>query len=297
MRRLELPDSLRSFTSEQSPLWPLTTMRVGGPARWLVQPKSEQHLLLALAWIELHGLDYMVLGGGANVIFPSEGFPGAIVSVRKLKGIRFDETGVTAACGESLSALASQANRVGLAGMEWACGIPGTVGGAIVMNAGTSQGDMASILSSVRMITAEGECSLSARDLELGYRTSALRTGALQGIVFVATFELQRDDPVQCVRREREILRSRAQTLPIGASSGCIFRNPAEGSPAGLLLDQAGCKGLRVGSAVVSMQHANFILNEGENNSDDVLELIRLMRQRVIDTHGIVLDTEVVLPR
>jgi len=279
------------------PLWPLTTMRIGGPARWLVQPDSEQACVAVLDWIKTHDLAHITLGGGANVLFPDDGFDGVVVSTRKLKGIQWHGHSVTAGCGESLFGLASQANRAGWTGLEWACGIPGTLGGAVVMNAGTSRGDVASVLSSVRVLTVEGARTLPASELALGYRTSALRAGTLQGILLEATFKLQSDDPRQCLERERKILSVRAQTQPTGASSGCIFKNPTTGAPAGALLDQAGCKGMRVGSAVVSEQHANFILNESKNNAADVFILIEHMRQRVLDYHGIALDTEVIVAR
>ena len=297
MQGPDLSAPLRTFVSEQSPLWPLTTMRVGGPARWLAQPKTLDDVTAVLTWIDDHQLPYVLLGGGANILFSDDGFAGVVIWVSKLKGMRIDGTMAIAACGENLSGFAHHLCQVGLAGMEWACGIPGTLGGAVIMNAGTSRGDVASVLSSVRVLTAEGVCSLPASELALGYRTSSLRTGTLQGILLEATFKLQPDDPQQCLERERKMLSVRAQTQPNGASSGCIFKNPTTGAPAGALLDQAGCKGMRVGSAVVSEQHANFILNESKNNADDVFTLIEHMRQRVLDHHGIALDMEVIVAR
>ena len=180
--------------------------------------------------------------------------------------------------------------------MEWASGIPGTIGGAVVMNAGTAQADMAAVLSSVRILDAEGMREWPASQLGLDYRSSALRQGSLQGVIVEATFSLQRDDPQHCLDRERDMLASRSRTQPIGASSGCIFKNPQTGLPAGKLLDRAGCKGVRVGDARVSDLHANFILNEGKNNATDVLKLVDLMKQRVIETHGIKLQLEVIVP-
>ena len=279
MRGPDLPGSLRPFVSEQSPLWPLTTMRVGGPARWLAQPKTVEDVTTILTWVRQHRLPYVLLGGGANVLFPNDGFAGVVIRVSKLKGMCIDGTMVTAACGESLSSVAHQLGELGLAGMEWACGIPGTVGGAIVMNAGTAQADMASVLSSVRILDAEGTREWPARDLGLEYRSSALRDGRMPGVVVEATFLLQRDDPQQCLDRERDVLAARRRTQPSGASSGCIFKNPKTGPSAGELLDRAGCKGIRIGAACVSDLHANFILNEGKNNATDVLELIQHLKR------------------
>lgn len=294
MRVPEIPDSLRHIIAEMSPLWPLVSMRIGGPARWLAQPRDEGELQEILSWIESQQLPHGVLGAGTNVLFWNEGFPGVVVSTRKLKGIRIDETSVTASCGENLASLAQRMNRAGLSGMEWACGIPGTIGGAVVMNAGAQDGDIATVLESVRILTPQqGARKLLPEELDLGYRTSALLTGKFIRVVLEATFRLRPDDPEHCLRRERDVLKMRQRTQPTGASSGCIFKNPDEGPTAGELLDRASCKGMRVGFARVSDVHANFILNEGENNSDDVLELIEQMRTRVKDSSGVMLSLEV----
>jgi UDP-N-acetylmuramate dehydrogenase len=237
-----------------------------------------------------------VLGGGSNVLFPDEGFHGAVLVTQKLRGIRIDGLTASAMCGESLTGFARCLNRAGLSGMEWACGIPGTVGGAVAMNAGAYGRDMADVLSSVRVLTVNGVMNLPAEQLQLAYRSSALRAGTLNGIVVEATFELQEADPQRCLDREHEVLDMRARTQPVGASSGCIFKNPKAGPTAGELLDQAGCKGMHVGKAIVSAKHANFILNEGENNADDVLKLIQQMRQRVLAHHNVTLALEVILP-
>jgi len=295
MRALELPSHIRHLGSEMSPLWPLTSMRVGGPARWLAQPKSETDLIAVFTWIQAHHLPYLILGGGTNVLFPDDGFPGVVVLTSKLKGIQMDDLTVTVACGESLSGFTQRMNRVGLSGMEWACGIPGSIGGAVVMNAGTPDGDIASVLRSVRIATAEGVKELSSDQLELGYRTSALGSGNLEGIVLEATFVLRGDEPQHCLSREREVLEARHRTQPTGASSGCIFKNPQTGPSAGELLDRAGCKSMRIGDAYVSELHANFILNEGKNNAGEVLELIQQMKSRVVETFSIHLEPEVII--
>ncbi|MFC2078659.1 UDP-N-acetylmuramate dehydrogenase [Candidatus Bipolaricaulota bacterium] len=291
-----VPDYLRHVVTEECTLWRQTSMRIGGPARWLARPSSESDLAAILGWIQTQQLPYMILGGGTNVLFPDDGFPGVVAVTSQLKGIGIDSIEATAACGESLSSFAQRLNRVGLTGMEWACGIPGTIGGAVAMSAGAFGGDIASSLSRVRLLTADGAKELSVEQLELGYRTSALVAGKLAGVVVEATFMLQQADPQHCLNREREVLETRHRTQPMGASSGCIFKNPTTGPTAGELLDRAGCKGMRVGHAVVSSAHANFIINESENNAEDVLGLIQRMKQRVIEVHGIVLELEVVLP-
>lgn len=291
----EMTNSVLPLLAEGRLLWPLTSMRIGGPARWLVQPETESELDAIFAWIQTQHLSYIVLGGGTNVLFPDDGFPGVVVLTSKLKGVRIEGCTVAVACGENLSAFAQKMNRVGMSGMEWACGIPGTLGGAVVMNAGTRDGNIASVLSSVRILTVNGVKEWPVKQLEMGYRTSAVLTGKVPGIVLEAGFALKDDDPRHCLNREHEVLEVRRQTQPAGASSGCIFKNPEAGFSAGELLDRAGCKGMRNGAACVSDQHANFIINEGENNADDVLKLIQQMKSRVIETHSIDLEPEVVI--
>jgi len=288
-----IPESLRRFCTDMAPLWPLTSMRVGGPARWLAQPQTEDDVQLILGWIEAQSLPVVILGGGTNVLFPDDGFAGVVVLTKRLKGARAEGLTVTAMCGEPLSDFARRLDGAGLSGMEWACGIPGTVGGAVVMNAGTANGDIASVLSSVRLLTSQGLREMTADELQLGYRTSALLNGEIDEVVLDATFTLREEDHRNCERREREALEDRRRTQPTGASCGCIFKNPATGPSAGELLDRAGCKGMRIGAASVSELHANFILNEGTNNANDVFGLIEVMREHVIERQGIVLQQEV----
>jgi len=291
---IAIPPSVRHLISQGQVLWPLTSMRVGGAARWLAEPNTVSDLITIFSWIREQRLPYVVLGGGSNILFGEGGYPGVVISTRQLKGIRVNGTSVVVAAGERLSELAMKLNRGGLSGLEWACGIPGTVGGAVVMNAGTRDGDMASVLENVRVLTASGVRQWPVEDFKLGYRTSSLRTGCLEGIVLEVALKLHQDDPAQCVERERSILKLRQETQPLGASSGCIFKNPEGGPPAGLLLDRAGCKGLRVGTVAVSNLHANFIVNEGAQNAADVFALIDKMKARVLEMAGTELQLEVV---
>lgn len=291
----ELPDSLDKLVSERRPLWPHTSMRVGGPARWLAQPETRDDLQSIIGWIQTQHLSYAILGGGTNVLFPDAGYPGVVVLTTKLRGIRIDGTSVTVACGENLSSLASRMSRVGLSGLEWACGIPGTIGGAVAMNAGTRSGDIAAVLRSARVLTSVRVEEWLAERFELGYRTSALLSDHVEGIVLDATFKLRQDAADHCIARERSFQESRHKSQPQGASSGCIFKNPNTGPSAGELLDQAGCKGMRIGAAHVSDQHANFIINEGRNNAADIFTLIAQMKGRVLDQHHISLQQEAII--
>lgn len=295
MANLDMPRRIVSLISENEPLWPLTSMCVGGPSRWLAKPRTISDLSAVFGWIQEQHLPYVVLGGGTNALFTGNGYRGVVIWTRGLKGIQIDETSVIVSAGEPLSDIAKKLNRKGLSGLEWACGIPGTVGGAVAMNAGTRDGEMADIVESVRVLSSTGVSQWPVEQLKLGYRTSLLRTESVEGIILEVALKLYQDEPAQCVKREQAILATRHKKQPRGASCGCIFKNPEKGPPAGILLDRAGCKTLRVGSAYVSDLHANFIINEGQDNASDVLALIRQMKQRVMKTHNVDLHPEVII--
>jgi len=252
-------------------------------------------LAAAIAWSGANRVSHCVLGGGTNILFTDSGFDGLVVHTACLRGLRIDGVTLRAAAGEALSAVVWAACRAGLTGLEWAYGIPGTVGGAVVMNAGTEDGETAGVLQRVTVQGPSGEKRVPMATLALGYRTSALLTGDLSGVIIEVEFALHRDDPDACTARARRTMVERIDRLPAGASVGCIFRNPPEGPTAGQLLDRSGCKGLRVGGAYVSDEHANVIVNEGAENAGDVLELIERMKFRVRDAYGIDLHEEVVI--
>ncbi len=277
------------------PLWKHTSIRVGGPARFCGRPASVNELRAALRWAQDRRLPHVVLGGGTNVVFPDSGYDGLVIHTAGLRG-RFPEgTCVRVAAGERLAAVAWWTTRSGLSGLEWASGVPGTIGGAVAMNAGAGGKDVAVVLVSAGVLTDGELVTVPTDSLGLGYRTSSLLAGDLRGIVVEATFALRRDDPAACAERARLSIAERLRKLPVGASAGCVFRNPDTGPTAGELLDRAGCKGLRVGRAVVSTRHANVIINEGANNARDVLVLVDRMKARVLDVFGVELREEVVI--
>jgi len=291
------PVRLDRLISRDFSLGPHTSLRVGGPASFYVCPTSNAQLADAIAWSAAKRVPNCVLGGGTNVLFPDSGFDGLILHTTKLRGLHIDGATLRVAAGESLSDAVWAACCAGLTGLEWACGIPGTVGGAVVMNAGTKDGETADVLQRITIHGQSGEEKVATATLDLGYRTSALLTGGLPGVITEVMFALHRDDPDTCIARARRALEERMDRLPEGASVGCIFRNPLQGLTAGQLLDRSGCKGLRVGGAYVSDQHANIIINEGAENAGDVLELIEKMKLRVRAACGIDLQEEVVIIR
>ena len=291
------PGQLDRMISRDVPIGPHTSLRVGGPACFYACPPNDSHLAAAIAWAAANRSRICALGGGTNILFPDSGFDGLILHTAQLRGLRLDGVTLRAAAGEPLSAAVWAACHAGLTGLEWACGIPGTVAGAVVMNAGTKDGETADVLQQVIVHGTSGAEVVPTAALAMGYRTSALLTGDLPGVISDVEFSLHSDDPKACIARAHRIMAERMDRLPAGASVGCIFRNPPQGQTAGQLLDRSGCKGLRVGVAFVSDQHANVILNEGSENASDVLELIEKMKSRVRTAYDVDLHEEVVIIR
>jgi len=277
------------------PLWVHTSMRVGGSARSFARPGNPAQLQHLLRWAEENGRETVVLGGGTNTLFRDAGFSGLVIHTSALRGWEIAEDSIRAGAGENLAQTAWRASRAGLTGLEWACGIPGTIGGAVAMNAGTREGETADVLRRVEICTRRTQSTVAAAALDLGYRTSALQSGELPAVVVEAEFRLQPAAPDACLERARSLLAARLDKLPRGASVGSVFRNPAEGPAAGELLDRAGCKGMHVGSARVSTLHANVIINDGKENAADVLALIERMKDKVRATFGVELHEEVVI--
>jgi len=286
---------LTPLFSRGTPLHSQTSLRVGGVAAWSVTPNSSEQLREALRIASSEGLPWFCLGSGANVLFDDSGFPGLVIHTSRLQGSHRRGETLSVAAGESLSRIARRACEDGLSGLEWACGIPGTVGGAVSMNAGAHGGQMADILVSADSASIDGVFQRSVTELGLGYRTSAYREGELEEIVTGVVLQLVRSTRDRTRREADRLLGIRRTTQPKGASAGCIFRNPPQPPTAGELLDRAGCKGLRVGRAVVSERHANFILNEGHENASDILTLIDQMRERVRKAFSVELETEIVI--
>lgn len=273
------------------PLAPLTWYRLGGPARWLVEPESEQQVAEVLRRLAESGIAWRVLGQGANILVRDVGFDGAVIRLNRLTQVRFQDRSVHAAAGADFPRLIRDTLARGLVGLEGLAGIPGTIGGIVRMNAGGQYGEIASHVKSVRCVTAAGETiEHDAPACGFGYRRSTLG----EGVVVHATLELQSGDTEAARARHREIWTAKYATQPALAmrTSGCVFKNPPQ-NHAGRLLDQAGLKGTRVGGAVISEKHANFIVAGPDATATDVLALVELARTRVREQIGIELETEV----
>ncbi len=278
-----------------------TTWRVGGPAEWLAEPTQLDQLQELMTWAQRQQLPWRVIGAGSNLLISDAGLPGLTICLRKLQGITLDhDTGmVEALAGEPIPTLARRAAKAGLHGLEWAVGIPGTVGGAAVMNAGAQGGCTAERLISVEVTAPSGNHekaatvrTLSNAELDFSYRHSRLQESNL--MVISARFQLEPGhDPAELSRVTSSNLTHRTTTQPYQwPSCGSVFRNP-EPHKAGLLIEALGLKGRCIGGAEVSRVHANFIVNNGQASATDILNLIALVQNEVRNSHGIELHPEV----
>jgi UDP-N-acetylmuramate dehydrogenase len=284
------PRRLLPRVSRARPLAPFTTLRVGGPAEYLVEAASLRDVADTLAAAREQGLPVYVLGGGSNLLICDEGVRGVVLSLHALKAIRPFGAKVHVQAGATLAALISACTRAGIEGPQSLAGIPGTLGGALAMNAGGRHGEIADYVERVVWLNPEGELqSLYREEIAFGYRTSALR----RGVVVEAVLAGRPGRQVELAARARSILQEKLAVQPYAEfSAGCAFKNPKDTS-AGRCIDEAGCKGLRIGGAVVSEQHGNFILNRGGASAADVLALMKLVAARVKQARGIELQPEI----
>jgi UDP-N-acetylmuramate dehydrogenase len=270
------------------------TFRIGGQADVLVLPRSLDQLIAAAAWLYREGRPFVVLGRGSNVLIADRGVRGVVIKTgRGQDAVRYEGSRVIAECGASLPQLSRATATRGLAGLEFAAGIPGSVGGGVFMNAGAHGCSISGVVRTVRVLTPGGERTWSCDEMRFRYRQSRLQQEP--GIVLEAELNLRPAPPHETLQRLEDWLQTRSDTQPLGPpSSGCIFRNP-QGDHAGRLIDVSGGKGMRVGGATVSDRHANYILNTGGATAADVLKLIADVRARVRDRSGMDLEPEIKL--
>lgn len=279
----------------QASLKKLNTFRVGGTAEWLAMPRQRPEFEQLLAHALERDLPITVLGAGSNLLVSDQGLPGLIICTRRWRSTQFDDAQgrVTVAAGEPLPTLAWKAAKRGWRGLEWAVGIPGTVGGAVVMNAGAHGGCAADCLVSATVLDPRlGLVDLSPQDLAFNYRTSVLQGG--DRVVLEATFQLEPGHDPEVVSADTLAgLDRRRSTQPYDwPNCGSVFRNPLPHT-AGGLIEKAGLKGHRIGNAQVAERHANFILNLGDAKAEDVYRLIRHVQECVYDRWDLWLHPEV----
>lgn len=274
------------------PIAPYTSMRTGGTVRFLYRPESEEALAECIAQLHKDGTPFLVIGNASNLLFPDADYPGAVILTSGLRDIRLENDAIFAQCGVSLSALASFAAANARAGLSFAYGIPGTVGGGVYMNAGAYGGEMADTLSEALCVDSDGNLHrLPKEALRFGYRHSLLQEQPL--FLLHALFDCPPGDPAVCKAEMDRNMAARKAKQPLEfPSCGSVFKRP-EGHYAGALIEQAGLKGLSIGGAQVSEKHAGFIINRGNATSADVLALIAAVQELVFKTSGVLLEPEV----
>ncbi len=281
---------------ENVSLAPYTSARIGGNADILIVVKSTSIFTDVMTVLWNHGMPYYILGGGSNVLISDKGVREVVV-LNKAKEVIF-ETGdnptVWCEAGVIFSNLANRCASKGLAGLEWAATVPGTVGGAVYGNAGAFGGDMSSNLIYAELLTKNGREKFTAEQMGYSYRTSILKRGEKNAIVLSALLRLKNSTKEEVSVKIEQFSERRKATQPPGASMGSMFKNPA-GDHAGRLIEAAGLKGMRIGNAEISTLHGNFFVNHGETRASDVRELIDLTRTTVKQKFGVELELEVEL--
>jgi UDP-N-acetylmuramate dehydrogenase len=307
--------SMAFVFAENEPLAKYTSWRIGGPARYFANAQTVEALAAALNWAHERSQPVCLLGGGTNLLMRDSGFPGLVLRYRAQE-LRIDEATRRAwvAAGAPMAGTARRLAGQGWAGLEWAEGLPGTIGGAVFGNAGCYGSDIASTLTRVWLLVDGAILEWPVERMMYGYRTSALKTSyknqeprtenqiagdgsqfsvlGSDPIVVAAEFKLTRADTIDLAERMRSIAAERKGKTPVGSSCGSVFKNPP-GNSAGRLIEAAGLKGTRVGHAEISPKHANYIVNLGGAASDDILRLIEIARERVVREFGVALELEV----
>ena len=281
---------------ENVSLAPYTSARIGGPADILITAESADELARIIKLLQKQEIDYLMLGGGSNVLVSDKGVRGVVV-LNRAKGVRFhngDQPSVTAESGVIFSNLANRCAAKGFAGLEWAATVPGTVGGAVYGNAGAFGGDMTGNLVWAELLTENGREKFTAEQMGYGYRTSILKRGELDAVVLAAELSLKNSTKEQVTTNIEQFSAHRKATQPPGASMGSMFKNP-NGDYAGRLIEAAGLKGTRIGNAEISPLHGNFFLNHGTTRAEDIRALIELVMKTVKETQGVNLELEIEL--
>lgn len=277
-----------------------TTFRTGGPCDIFVRPKDRKTAVEIINRLNRAEAEFFVIGGGSNILVSDSGIRGVVISLGKIdENITLSDAGdhviLSAGAGIKTHEVCSFAVSNGLSGMNFALGIPGTLGGAVSMNAGTASGEMKDVINSVTLLNGSGELRKIKRDaLSFSYRKLDWGNQSPAPVIFGADIRLVKGDPVAVKAEADTIISRRRKSQPVSQpNAGCIFKNPDSENPAGKLIDLAGLKGKRAGGAMISDRHANFIVNTGNARSADIMELISLAKEKVYKNFNIMLETEV----
>ncbi|MDO8587967.1 MAG: UDP-N-acetylmuramate dehydrogenase [Armatimonadota bacterium] len=291
----ELRSRIAGIVRADEPMWKHTSFGVGGPADLYAEPACADDIVTLIAEADRRGISWQPIGDGQNLLVADKGIRGMVIRIGKAMGyIHVDGSRITAGAGAKLTKTVDVAVSHSLAGLEGCTGVPGTIGGAIVMNAGTRYGYVGDIARRVRVVKSDGSLrDLTPDEVGFSYRSSALHGSGR--IVVEAEFELRPGDKAELVSIVEKLRRRRAMTQPsAGKSAGCVFRNPDE-EHASRLIDEAGAKGMREGDAEVSPKHANYLVNTGSASAEQVRTLAERVRKLVQDRFGVLLEYEVKL--
>lgn len=279
----------KTDVKENEPLDRHTTWKVGGPADYYLVCGSEDDLVNVIKAAKGYSIPYFIIGKGSNLLVSDEGFKGfAIRLTGEFEAISVEGSIIEAGCGATLRSLSNAALKNGLSGLEFAHDIPGTLGAAIKLNAGAHGDDFSMIIKSVTLFDTEN-MGITAVTPEFGYRHSSIEDGQ---ICLRAELSLTSDNNESVKNRISQLTEKRKSSQPTGFSAGSVFKNP-DNDYAARLIEISGCKGLSINSARISERHANFIMNEGHAKAQDIVKLMQLVREKVYNTTGIVLETEI----
>jgi UDP-N-acetylmuramate dehydrogenase len=287
---------LGDMVKENVPLAPYTSARIGGPADVFLMADTSTELARIVKLLWKNDTPFTLLGGGSNVLVSDKGVRGVVV-LNRAKGLKFntgDQPSVEAESGVVFSNLANRCASKGLAGLEWAAAVPGTVGGAVYGNAGAFGGDVSGDLISAELLTMEGRETFTVELMGYGYRTSVLKRGELRAMVLSAEFALKNSTKEEATVKIQQFSAHRKATQPPGASMGSMFKNP-DGNYAGKLIEAAGLKGTRIGNAEISPLHGNFFINHENTKAEDIRALIELVQKTVKEKQGVELELEIEL--
>ncbi len=280
---------LKNWCSQGKFLSEVSTFGIGGPAKWFCEIKTIEDLQETLLTVQKENIPYLVVGKGSNVLFDDQGFDGLVI-LNKISFFEQNKHVFHVGAGYNFSLLGVQTARAGWSGLEFASGIPASVGGAVYMNAGANGKETSDHLLDVTYVTPEAKIILYPKEeLVFSYRYSSFQ--AMKGVIVAARFALEKNEEAR--KDQLGIIDYRMRTQPYGEkSAGCVFRNP-KGSSAGALIEQCGLKGMKCGGAEVSLLHANFIVNKGGATAKDVLDLAQSVKEKVRELAGIELEMEI----
>ncbi|WKZ47274.1 MAG: UDP-N-acetylmuramate dehydrogenase [Anaerolineales bacterium] len=282
------------MVKENVPLAPLTSARIGGPADIFITVNTVTELARVVKFLWKNEMPFTMLGGGSNILVSDKGVR-EIVVLNRAKGVKFhlgDQPSVAAESGVVFSNLANRCASKGLAGIEWAAAVPGTIGGAVYGNAGAFGGDVAGNLISAELLTENGREKFNVEQMGYGYRTSVMKRGEIKAIVLSAELSLKNSTKEDVTVKIQQFRAHRKTTQPPGASMGSMFKNPS-GDYAGRLIEVSGLKGARIGNAEISPLHGNFFINHGATRAQDIRALIELAQKTVKEKQGVELELEI----